>query len=105
VNSEWLRSDKALSPVSKAEVERRAVAPAEYSAIPAKPDPSALLRALHARGLDEARAKQYLKEILDDRALAESMIFRDANCCEYGWPSFSPEKPSHCDKGLNSRDQ
>ena len=54
--------------VSQAEVVRRAVAQAESSAAPARPDPVALLRAYHAKGgLDPARAKQWLAEIREGR--------------------------------------
>ncbi|MCX6971311.1 MAG: hypothetical protein NTV93_14325 [Verrucomicrobia bacterium] len=54
--------------VSKAEVVRRAVAQAESSAVPDKPDPLVLLRAYHAKGgLDPARAEQWLKGIEEDR--------------------------------------
>jgi hypothetical protein len=55
--------------VSQAEVVRRAVAQAEALANPAKPDPIALLRDLHAagQGLDAARAEGYLAEAREDR--------------------------------------
>ncbi|MFZ4776488.1 MAG: hypothetical protein ACOYM3_14040 [Terrimicrobiaceae bacterium] len=54
--------------VSKAEVVRRAVAQAECSAVPDKPDPLVLLRAYHAKGgLDPARAEHWLRGIQEDR--------------------------------------
>jgi predicted transcriptional regulator len=55
--------------VSQAEVVRRAVAQAESTAAPAKPDPIAMLRELHAsgRGLDRAKAEAYLAEVREDR--------------------------------------
>jgi hypothetical protein len=59
----------ALWRVSQAEVVRRAVAQAEAAVNAAKPDPVALLQALHAagRGLGADSAETYLKEVREDR--------------------------------------
>ncbi len=55
--------------VSQAEVVRRAVARAEEEAATAKPDPAALLQALHAggEGLDPAKGRAYLREVRESR--------------------------------------
>jgi Ribbon-helix-helix protein, copG family len=64
-----LRRLAALWNVSQAEVVRRAVAQAEAAATVAKPDPVALLGALHAsgQGLDVGRAEDYLSEVRENR--------------------------------------
>jgi predicted transcriptional regulator len=59
----------ALWRVSQAEVVRRAIAQAEDAVNAAKPDPVALLHALHAagRGLGSDQAEAYLKEVREER--------------------------------------
>jgi predicted transcriptional regulator len=59
----------SLWQVSQAEVVRRAVAQAESAAVPAKPDPIAMLRDLHVagRGLRREKAEAYLAEVRADR--------------------------------------
>lgn len=69
VTAKRLKRLAALWKVSQAEVVRRAVAQAEAAASPAKPDPVALLRELHAagQGLDIGRANAYLSEVRESR--------------------------------------
>jgi hypothetical protein len=64
-----LKSLAARWQVSQAEVVRRAVAQAEATSVPEKPDPIAMLDELHQRGggLDLAKAEAYLKEVYEDR--------------------------------------
>ena len=64
-----LRRLASIWQVSQAEVVRRAVAQAESATAPAKPDPIAMLKELHAsgRGLDPATAEAYLAEVREDR--------------------------------------
>ena len=64
-----LRKLAALWKVSQAEVVRRAVAQAEADAKQSRPDPVAMLRALHAKGggLDGKQADAYLAEVRADR--------------------------------------
>lgn len=58
----------SLWQVSQTEVVRRAVAQADSAALPAKPDPAAMLRAYHAKGgLDRAKAEAYLAELDENR--------------------------------------
>jgi hypothetical protein len=56
--------------VSQAEVVRRAVAQAEFAEASAKPDPVAMLKALHAgsQGLDPKTARAYIAEVREDRS-------------------------------------
>lgn len=54
--------------VSQAEVVRRSVERAETASEASQPDPLALLKAYHAKGgMDQARAKQWITEIDEDR--------------------------------------
>jgi len=54
--------------VSQAEVVRRAVAEADKASIATKPDPSALLRAYHAKGgLDSNKAELFAAEVDENR--------------------------------------
>ena len=55
--------------VSQAEVVRRAVAQAESDATSARPDPIAMLKALHdsGQGLKPKVAEAYLAEVREDR--------------------------------------
>lgn len=67
ITAQRIRSLASLWKVSQAEVIRRAVAGAESSSI--KPDPIALLQALHdaGNGLSAKTAKTYMAEVREDR--------------------------------------